>query len=204
MARTGQNVRTTGPGGLRRRWSGLVAAHPLVSAAVAVALAAGLVAVLALYQPQKLFIETTVDEALPSAPTAAPSPTSVPTAVAPTPTTVPAGPRELAAGELRGLAHQGSGQVRLLELADGGRVLRLEGLNVENGPDLHVYLAEAPADADPAQFGRRFVDLGLLKANHGNQNYRLPAGTDPARFRSTVIWCKRFAVGFAVAPLAAA
>jgi hypothetical protein len=203
MARTGQNVRTTGPGGLRR-WTGLVGARPLVSATVAVTLLAGLVAVVALYQPQKLFIETTVDEALPSAPTAAPSPTSAPTAVAPAPTTAPPGPRELAVGELRGLAHRGSGQARLLALADGARVLRLEGLNVENGADLHVYLAEAPADADPAQFGRRFVDLGLLKANHGNQNYRLPAGTDPARFRSAVIWCKRFAVGFAVAPLAAA
>jgi hypothetical protein len=202
MARTGQNVRTTGPSG-QRRWTGLVAAHPLVSVAVAVALLAGLVAVLALYQPHKLLIETTVDEALPSAATAAPSPTSAPTAVAPTSTTVPAGPRELAAGELRGLAHQASGQVRLLELADGSRVLRLESLNVENGPDLRVYLAEAPADADPAQFGSGFVDLGLLKANHGNQNYRLPAGTDPARFHSAVIWCKRFAVGFAVAPLAA-
>jgi hypothetical protein len=202
MARTGHNVRTTGPGG-QRRWTALVAAHPLVSTAVAAALLAGLVAVLALYQPQKLFIETTVDEALPSAATAAPAPTSAPTAVAPTPTTVPADPRELATGELRGLAHRGSGQVRLLELAAGSRVLRLEDLNVENGPDLHVYLAEAPADADPAQFGRRFVDLGLLKANHGNQNYRLPADTDPARFRSAVIWCKRFAVGFAVAPLTA-
>jgi Electron transfer DM13 len=203
MARTGQDVRTTGPGG-RRRWTALVAAHPLVSTGVAVALLAGLVVVLALYQPQKLFIEITLDEALPSAATAAPSPTSVPAAVAPTPTSVPAGPREVAAGELRGLAHRGSGQVRLLALADGARVGRLEGLDVENGPDLHVYLAEAPADTDPAQFGRRFVDLGLLKANHGNQNYRLPADADSSRFRRTVIWCKRFAVGFAVAPLAPA
>lgn len=193
MARTGG----------QRRWTALVAAHPLVSAAVAVALLAGLVVVLALYQPQKLLIETTVDEALPSATTAARAPTSAPAAVAPTLTTVPAGPRELATGELRGLAHRGSGRVRLLELADGARLLRLEGLDVENGPDLHVYLAEAPADADAAQFGRRFVDLGRLKGNHGNQNYRLPGGADPARFRSAVIWCKRFAVGFAVAPLTA-
>jgi Electron transfer DM13 len=199
MARTGQDVRITGPGGLRR-WTGLVAGHPLVSAAMAVVLLAGLVAVLALYQPQKLFTETTMHEAPPSAATTAPSPTSAPAAVAPTPTTVPAGPQQLAAGEVRGLAHRGNGQVRLLELADGARVLWLEGLNVEYGPDLHVYLAQAPADTDPAQFGRRFVDLGVLKANHGNQNYRLPAGADPARFRSAVIWCKRFAVGFAVAP----
>jgi hypothetical protein len=32
----------------------------------------------------------------------------------------------------------------------------------------------------------------------------VPAGTDQAGFGSAVIWCKRFAVGFAVAPLAPA
>lgn len=66
----------------------------------------------------------------------------------------PSRPAGAATDTLRGLAHRGSGQVRLLELAGGAWVLRLEGLNVQNGPDLHVYLAAAPADADPAHFGR--------------------------------------------------
>jgi hypothetical protein len=45
------------------------------------------------------------------------------------------------------------------------------------------------------------VDLGKLKGNKGNQNYTLPADLDLSRYRSAVIWCKRFAVGFGVAPL---
>ena len=42
---------------------------------------------------------------------------------------------------------------------------------------------------------------GHLKANRGDQNYVIPAGTDIASFRSAVIWCVRFKVGFGVAPL---
>ena len=46
-----------------------------------------------------------------------------------------------------------------------------------------------------------FIDLGALKGNRGSQNYAIPAGTDLAAFKSAVIWCRRFAVGFGVAPL---
>jgi hypothetical protein len=31
-------------------------------------------------------------------------------------------------------------------------------------------------------------------AGHGNQNYSVPAGTDLSRFRSVVIWWKRFSM----------
>jgi len=46
-----------------------------------------------------------------------------------------------------------------------------------------------------------FIDLGPLKGNRGNQNYAVPAGTDLSKFKSAVIWCRRFLVGFGVAPL---
>jgi len=46
-----------------------------------------------------------------------------------------------------------------------------------------------------------FVDLGGLKGNLGSSNYLIPAGTDLSGFRSAVIWCRRFSVGFGVAPL---
>ncbi len=45
------------------------------------------------------------------------------------------------------------------------------------------------------------MDVGKLKGNRGNQNYRLPPNVDFSRYRSAVIWCKRFTVGFGVAPL---
>jgi Electron transfer DM13 len=45
------------------------------------------------------------------------------------------------------------------------------------------------------------VNLGKLKGNKGSQNYELAADIDPAKFASVVIGCKRFTVGFGVAPL---
>ena len=64
-----------------------------------------------------------------------------------------------------------------------------------------MYLSEVPAGGDAGAYGKRFVDLGKLKGNKGNQNYRLPDNVDVSRYRSAVIWCKRFTVGFGVASL---
>jgi hypothetical protein len=41
-----------------------------------------------------------------------------------------------------------------------------------------------------------------LKADKGNQNYAVPAGSDVAAAKSVVIWCKQFSVLFATARLA--
>jgi GNAT superfamily N-acetyltransferase len=47
----------------------------------------------------------------------------------------------------------------------------------------------------------RFVELGKLKGTDGDQNYDIPAGLDLNRYRAVTIWCYRFAVNFATAPL---
>jgi hypothetical protein len=107
----------------------------------------------------------------------------------------------VAEGELTGLAHGSSGSAMLIRLEDGSYQVRFEDLSTSNGPDLRVYLSNAPADGDPDALDDDFVDLGGLKGNQGNQNYDVPAGTDPSSFRSVVVWCRRFSVGFAVAPL---
>jgi hypothetical protein len=88
-----------------------------------------------------------------------------------------------------------------VERADGRRVLRLEGLDVEDGPDLFVYLSAAPAGSAEDAFDDDFVNLGRLKGNQGNQNYELPDDLTASRYRSVVIWFRRFSVGFAVAPV---
>jgi len=54
---------------------------------------------------------------------------------------------------------------------------------------------------DPAGYVRSAVELGRLKATDGDFNTRVPAGTNVSRLRSVVIWCKQFAVQFAVAEL---
>jgi electron transfer DM13 len=46
-----------------------------------------------------------------------------------------------------------------------------------------------------------FVDLGVMKGNKGDQNYQVPANVDLSQYQSLTIWCRRFAVNFATAPL---
>ncbi len=96
--------------------------------------------------------------------------------------------------------HQGSGIVTIYQLPDGALVLRFEDFSATNGPDLHVLLAENPAPSSSSDLGN-YLDLGSLKGNIGNQNYEIPAGTDPSQYKSVVIYCKPFHVVFATATL---
>ena len=79
--------------------------------------------------------------------------------------------------------------------------MRLEELETSNGPDVHITLSPTPANRGDRDYGD-YLDLGSLKGNRGNQNYTVPAGTDLTKFRSVVIWCRRFSIGFGVAPIA--
>jgi len=47
------------------------------------------------------------------------------------------------------------------------------------------------------------VDVGRLKANIGNQNYPIPAGTDMTKYDTVLIWCRAFSVLFGSADLKA-
>ncbi len=102
------------------------------------------------------------------------------------------------------LDHRTSGVARLLELADGARVVRLEGLDTSNGPDLYLYVTTTPAAGDESAFDDEYVDLGRLKGNQGDQNYDVPPDTDLARFSTVLIWCDRFDSAFGAADLATA
>lgn len=157
--------------------------HPVaigLTTAAGVALA---IFVLVWFQPQKLFIDQRVSEALPMVPAAAPS----------TPTE---------AGEFRSLAHPTRGTAKIVTLADGSSIVRLENFETDNGPDLFVVLSEhdGTGDDDDA-IADAGISLGRLKGNIGDQNYEIPAGTDLSKFNSVLIWCKRFNTGFGVASL---
>jgi hypothetical protein len=45
--------------------------------------------------------------------------------------------------------------------------------------------------------------MGRLKANIGNQNYPIPAGTDMTKYDTVLIWCRAFSVLFGSADLKA-
>jgi hypothetical protein len=98
--------------------------------------------------------------------------------------------------------HKGEGQAILSRLPDGRYSLRFEGFRVTNGPDLYVYLSGHPAPRSAAQLHEiADLEVATLKGNVGDQAYELPAGFDPARFKSAVVYCKRFTTVFSTAEL---
>jgi hypothetical protein len=188
----------------------------LVPVALVAAVAVGIG--LYLFQPWRLFLDTTVDEASPlvaasvvASPSAEASGSAAPDSAAapssPVDASAPAGPRVVARGTLISHEHATTGEALIIEREDGSRVLRLEGLDTSNGPDLHVWLTDAPViEGTDGWFvfdDGAYVDLGPLKGNVGNQNYPIPDDVPLEDLTSVSIWCARFAVSFGAAELAA-
>jgi Electron transfer DM13 len=142
------------------------------------------------FRPERLFINQKVNESFPAA--------SAQTAGQ------LGAPKLLAMGNFHSVAHKTTGVATIHELPDGKRVLRLTQFETSNGPAVHVYLVAAPDAADSGAVKRSgFIDIAPLKGNVGDQNYDLPAGVDLTKYRAVTIWCQRFGVNFATAPLAA-
>lgn len=122
-------------------------------------------------------------------------------AVAATRAPTSSGPRNvlLRAGRFESVRHDAQGRAQAIELAQGGRVLTLMGFEVDNGPDLRVYLVAGPATSEEEVDD--YEDLGSLKGNKGNQQYKIPTDLDLERYSTVVIWCRAFSVLFARAPL---
>lgn len=105
----------------------------------------------------------------------------------------------LARGSFEPVAHPARGTATTIRTASGRRVLTLTNFEVDNGPDLRVYLVAGPA-RDESEV-EDFEDLGALKGNQGNQQYELPRGLALERYTTVVVWCRAFSVNFARAPL---
>lgn len=117
----------------------------------------------------------------------------------------PTGPVALASGTLMDADsfHKGSGQVVLYQLEDGSRIIRLEDIEVTNGPQLHVLLTPVHGLAGRDHLREAgYVDLGALKGNIGSQNYEVPADYVIPEQMTLVIYCVPFHVVFATAELA--
>ena len=199
----------------RRAWDRAAWRHPRRTVA-ALAILVGATLPLGWYLASPLVLSASIDEPAPSI--AAPATTSgAPPAGRPTssvgPSITPSGPAATSAptpvasvtlveraGTFHGTDdfHFGRGTARLIEVAPGSFVVRLEDFAVRNGPDLYVYVSPSAEG-----YAREAIELGRLKADTGNQNYPVPADAldDPARAASVVIWCKQFSHLFATAPL---
>ena len=162
-------------------------------AGVTVVLAAGAAFGLYWFQPWRLFTDTTVTEALSN-----PTPEQVTSATA----TAPVVTRQ---GTFVTHEHDTTGTARLVRNPDGSFQLELVGLVTSDGPDLRVWLTDQEVKQGTAGWrvfdDGRYVELGRLKGNRGDQVYAIPAGVDAESLRSVSIWCKRFSVSFGAAEL---
>lgn len=141
----------------------------------------------ALFRPDTLFVDKSVNESFPGAVQAA-SDNSQPVAIS--------------QGNFHSGAHKTEGTAAIYRLADGKRTLRLTHFETSNGPAVHVYLVAAGDAKDNATVKNAgFIDLGPIKGNKGDQNYELPATADTDKYRAVTIWCARFGVNFGTAPL---
>jgi hypothetical protein len=140
-----------------------------------------------LFRPELLFVHRSVNEQFPGA---------AHTAVA------NASPTTLSQGNFHGVAHETKGAATLYQLHDGKRVLRFTQFETSNGPDVQVYLVAAADASDNETVTKAgFIHLGALKGTNGDQNYDVPADADLNTYQAVTIWCRRFGVNFATAPL---
>lgn len=170
----------------------------IAAVVVATLMAVALGLALWAFEPWRLLTSSEIHEAAPTSQVSDAPESGTPTREA-TPT-----PRDvvLATGSFVDAEHDTSGTATVLELGDGRRFLRLEGLATSDGPDLHVWLSDAPSGGDWGSYDDgRFVALGELRATHGDHNYEIPADVDLSGLMSAVIWCDRFNVAFGTAAL---
>jgi hypothetical protein len=135
------------------------------------------------FRPERLVVNRSVDEALPTAQAGS-------------------SPQPLVSGQFYSILHPTAGIATIYQMGDGARILRLSRFSTSNGPDVHVYLVAADDAKDIASVEKAgFVDLGVIKGNVGDQNYALAGDLDLAKYRAVSIWCKRFSVNFGAAAL---
>jgi len=135
------------------------------------------------FRPERLVVNRRVDEAMPTGQGGRAA-------------------QPLESGRFYSILHPTDGTATIYQMGDGTRVLRLTSFSTSNGPDVHVYMVAADDAKDIATVQRAgFIDLGVLKGNIGDQNYRLGSDLDLAKYRAVSIWCKRFSVNFGAAAL---
>ncbi|WP_340540308.1 DM13 domain-containing protein [Nocardioides sp. GXZ039] len=166
------------------------------------------------FQPWRLWTSSHVDEALPMSQATDSGGESGPAGESDGPTT-PGQPSakepgeqapdlvEHGSGDFVDAEHGTTGTASIIELGDGRRFVRLDDLATSDGPDLVVALSNAPSGGEWGSYDDdRYVDLGDLKATHGNQNYEIPDDVDLDGLTTVVIWCDRFNVAFGTAAVA--
>ena len=92
--------------------------------------------------------------------------------------------------------HTAAGDVTI-ETVNGAQILTFtKDFALDKAPDAYVVLSGS--DMSDA----KSLTLGKLKSFTGAQSYVIPVGTDLSAYKNVVLWCRKYAVTLAIAPLA--
>ena len=101
-------------------------------------------------------------------------------------------PKVIFQGDIQKVDYEAKGKFKIYNTKDG-LFLRVEDLDVINGPDLYLVFAN-----EKKSLGLKdFVLISSLPANQGSFNVKIPDGLNPEDYKYLFIHCKRFSHTFA-------
>jgi len=129
----------------------------------------------------------------------------VPLVEPPLPAMTAAGAKAVGAGSFYNIDKTGMGKVTLYRQADGKYSLRLDEFFVSPNADLELRLSTLDAPRSSQEFSNAQSELlVVMDVTAGSLNYAVPAGLDPTKFRSVVVWCSPVDSAYAAASLVGA
>ncbi len=129
----------------------------------------------------------------------------VPLVEPPLPAMTSRGATKPATGSFYNIEQTGTGRLTVYRQADGRFSLRLDHFFVSPNADLELRLSTLKAPRTSGEVISAPSKLvARMDATAGSLNYAVPAGIDPPRFRSLVVWCALTSSAYAAASLAPA
>lgn len=103
---------------------------------------------------------------------------------------------QAASGSFRGInGHVCNGTAKLEKRGDGYVIKLGSDFFFDGAPDPRIALGSGGKFA-------KGTDFAPLSANSGAQEYAVPANIDASTHNEIHIWCRKFSVGLAIAPIA--
>ncbi|MDQ6803965.1 MAG: DM13 domain-containing protein [Actinomycetota bacterium] len=129
---------------------------------------------------------------------------NVPLVEPPLPAMTSSGTSKVAVGSFYNVDQSATGHLTFYRGADGRFFLRLDHFFVSPNTDLQLLLSalKAPHSSSVVAGGSLKL-VATMDVTAGSLNYVVPAGVDPTRFKSLVVWCPATSSAYAAASLVA-
>jgi hypothetical protein len=126
----------------------------------------------------------------------------VPLVEPPTPAMTAAGATPVSSGSFYNIDKTGIGKATVYRQADGRYAVRLEDFFVSPNTELELRLSAVEAPHSSQEFSAAPSDVvATLDVTAGSLNYAVPAGVDPTKYKSIVVWCVAIKSAYAAVTL---